>query len=245
MCIGHHMALATSDSFGAIKAARTATFRGLGALTVDDASRGNTVTSHRRPSAPDEREIDPSPQALVAPKIEVVLHGGAWRKVLRQCAPLAAGRQNVENGVQHRPKLNFPRPSDATRRRQEKREQKPFRLRRVACINQVIAPILLPGGFSPSHRDLHRISQIRRNHKGLKSLNSFSARLSGGISPRLRQPGFRPHRTVDELADPRRRARPGALRRSAGFSVPAYFAIPRFISAPIAGFIRRRISAAR
>jgi hypothetical protein len=29
------------------------------------------------------------------------------------------------------------------------------------------------GDFSPGHRDLHRISQIRRNHNLLKSLNSF------------------------------------------------------------------------
>jgi hypothetical protein len=41
----------------------------------------------------------------------------------------------------------------------------------------VIAAILFAGDFSPGHCDLHRISQIRRNHKGLKSLNSFSARL--------------------------------------------------------------------
>jgi hypothetical protein len=33
------------------------------------------------------------------------------------------------------------------------------------------------GGFSPSHRDLHRFFQIRRNQKRPKSLNSFSATL--------------------------------------------------------------------
>ena len=175
--IGDHVALTPFDPLGNVKPAWAATFRGLGALAVDDASRGNGVASHRLAGAPYQREIDSSPNALVSPEVKVVLNGGARRKVLRQRPPLAAGRQNIKDGIHHRPQLNFSWASDAAGGRQEKREQKPFRIRHVACIAQMLAPILLAGDFGPRHCVLHRISQIRRNHKGLKSLTSFSAGL--------------------------------------------------------------------
>ena len=149
--IGNHVALAPSDPLGAIKPAWTAAFRGLGALAIDDPGRRDDIASQRRPSPPDERQIDPPPKALVAPEVEVVLHCGARRKALRQRTLLAAARQNIEDRVHHRPQVNFPRSPDAARRWQEKREQKPLRLRRVACINQVIAPIFFADDFSPSH----------------------------------------------------------------------------------------------
>src|SRR6202034_4517346 len=71
--------------------------------------------------------------------------------------PLPAGRQNVENGIHHRPQINFAGPPDTTSRRQKKRQQKPFRIPRITCIAAATTPILLTGGFSPNHCDLHRI----------------------------------------------------------------------------------------
>ncbi len=177
LCIGDHVALAPLDPLGGIKPARATTFRGFGALAVDDAGRGNGVAACRLPGTPHQGEIDPMPDAPVAPVVEVILNGRARRKVLRQRPPLAAGRQDVEDRVHHLAQIDFARTPDPARCRQKKADQKPFRIGRIACITQVIAPILRTGGFSPSHCDLHRFSQIRRNHKGLKSLNSFSARL--------------------------------------------------------------------
>lgn len=107
--IGDHMALAPLDPFGSVKPARAAAFRGLGALAIDDAGRRNGIASCRLAGAPHQHAIDPPPEALIAPKIEVVLNGRTRRKVLRQCPPLAAGRQNIEDRVHHRAQRHLAR----------------------------------------------------------------------------------------------------------------------------------------
>ena len=134
--VGDHVALAPLDPLGGIKPTRAAAFRGLDALAVDDAGRGNGVASQRQTGAPHQREIDPPPDALIAPEIEVVLNGRARRKVLRQRAPLAAGRQDIEDRVHHHAQIDFARTPEPARRGQKKAEQQPFRIRRVACITQ-------------------------------------------------------------------------------------------------------------
>jgi Transposase domain (DUF772) len=60
-------------------------------------------------------------------------------------------------GDRVRPLATATRPPDATPWRQKKRQQKPFRIRRITCIAAATTPILLTGGFSPYHCDLHRI----------------------------------------------------------------------------------------
>jgi len=177
LCIGDHVRLRPlTRCRRQIRA--TATFCGFDALAIDDTSRRNSVTAHRQPSAPHQRKIDPRPDALIPPKIEVVLNGEYGGKSL---AAIATGiRSSGCRGSHSSP------PADqlhaGVRRGRAvagKGQQQPFRLRRIACITQPVAQILLAGDFSPYHCDLHRFSQIRRNHKGLKSLNSFSVSLSG------------------------------------------------------------------
>ncbi|RUW17472.1 hypothetical protein EN786_33240 [Mesorhizobium sp. M4B.F.Ca.ET.143.01.1.1] len=53
------------------------------------------------------------------------------------------------------------------------------------------------GDFSPGHRDLHRISQIRRNHNLLKSLNSF---WNGHLKP-IRDPNVLRTGTPEQFAE--------------------------------------------
>ena len=171
------MTLASFHALGRIKAARTAAFRGLHALAVNDTGRWRELTSHRRTAASHQDAIDATPGAIIAPTIKVTLNSRARRKVLRQCSPLTPRRQNVQDCVHHRSQVGLARPSQQSCRRQQRFHQCPLRIRHATCVVQAIASILCPGGFSPSHRDLHQIPQIRRNHKGLKSLNSFFARL--------------------------------------------------------------------
>src|SRR3954471_262933 len=114
--IGDHVSLASLDTLAGVKSARAATFRGFDTLAIDDTGRRNSVPAHRQPSTPHQRKIDPRPDALIPPKIEVVLNGGIRRKVFWQQSPLASGHQDVENRIHPPPQINFTRASDAAGR---------------------------------------------------------------------------------------------------------------------------------
>ena len=125
--------------------------------------------------------IDPIPGSVIAPTTEVSLHRRARWEVPRQGAPLAAGRQNIEDRIDDLTPIPEPRsppaggPTGAT---------------------VPAPPILDPSSrlHSPVPRadtsfewfqsrpcDLRRSSQPRPNHNRLKSLNSFQASLSGSL----------------------------------------------------------------
>src|SRR5439155_6193996 len=99
--IGDDVTLAALHPLGRIKPAWTATFRGFHALAIDHAGRRNDVAPCYPANLLDKSKIDPTPNALVAPAVEIILNGRARRKVFRQRAPLAASRENVEDGVHH------------------------------------------------------------------------------------------------------------------------------------------------
>jgi hypothetical protein len=92
--------------------------------------------------------IDPLPGAVVAPAVEIALRR-ARRILTRQGAPLAAGPQEIEDGVDDGPQVALARPPEPTPRRQERRNLRPLPGSRVACIAQLVTAILLPSGFSP------------------------------------------------------------------------------------------------
>src|SRR5579859_833664 len=81
LSIGDDVTLASFDALEHVKPARPATFCGLDALTIDDAGRRHSVASQRDAHPPHQGKIDPPPDALLAPEIEVVLDGGSRRKV--------------------------------------------------------------------------------------------------------------------------------------------------------------------
>src|SRR3990170_875282 len=89
--VGHQMALASLQPLGRVKPTWAATFRSFNALAVDHASGRKQVASGHLADALDEREVDPLPDALIAPEVKIVLNGRARRKVLGQRAPLATG----------------------------------------------------------------------------------------------------------------------------------------------------------
>src|SRR2546430_931362 len=103
--IGDDVTLAAFDLLGHVKPTRTAAFRGFRALAVDDASRWDRFTPDGLACQPDEAAVDAMPSPVVAPAIEVALHGRARRKVLGQRPPLAAGRENIENGIYQRAQI--------------------------------------------------------------------------------------------------------------------------------------------
>src|SRR6266849_9390406 len=149
--LGDDVTLAALHPLGGIKPAWTATFRGFHALAIDHAGRRNDVAPCYPANLLDQSKIDPTPNALVAPAVEIILNGRARRKVFRQRAPLAACRENVEDRVHHRAQIHRSRTSHSPWRRQQWSEQAPFGIRRVACITQAVTQILSPGDFSPRH----------------------------------------------------------------------------------------------
>src|SRR5947209_5783934 len=145
------MTLAPLHPLTRIKPAWAATFCGLHALAVDDASRWSALATLRPARALDQDSIDLAPNVAVAPIVEVMLNRREWRKVFRQSAPLAAGRRNIENRIHDGAKRPNGRTPSPTPLRQQWTQYDPLHSGRVTCIAQSITAILFTGGFGPSH----------------------------------------------------------------------------------------------
>ena len=149
--IGEDMSLAALDLLAGVVAARPAGFRRFHRLAVDHARRRARLAPGRLARRHQQVLVDPLPGAVVPPAVEPALHRRARREIPRQHPPLAAGRQHVEQRVHHRPQLRLARPSQPVWRRHERRDRRPFFIRRIACILQSVPPILRPSDFSPGH----------------------------------------------------------------------------------------------
>jgi hypothetical protein len=79
--------------------------------------------------------VDPFQGAIVAPLFEVHVDSGVRREVVREHAPSAAASQDVEDGIDYRPKVRSSRPSSRLTRRQEARDHPPFRVIQIARIS--------------------------------------------------------------------------------------------------------------
>src|SRR4029077_11764340 len=91
--------------------------------------------------------------------------------------------KNVQNSVDDRAKVHLARAPHPALLRQQSDQQYPFPVSRVACIAHPVAPILLAGGFGPSHvvppRRIANTkeSQPGRNHpldRGPQGFSDFS-----------------------------------------------------------------------
>ena len=133
-------------------------------MAVDDAGRGAGFAAGGLARLQQQFKVDPLEQALVPPILEIALHRGKWRKVLRQQAPLAAGSCDIQDRVDNGAKVGFPRTAQTLDRRHIRFDQPPLRIRQVACITSPSALILRTSEFGP-HVDT------------IKSLNSFPVSL--------------------------------------------------------------------
>ena len=140
--VGDDVALAAIDTLAGVEAARPAGLRRRSALAVDDGGRRLGLASEFAPRLPDQSADDPVPAAGVAPSIEIALDRRVRRELAWQSAPLAAGRQNVQNRLDNLAQIDFPRPSQSAPRRQPPGDQRPLRIGHVACIAQSVALIL-------------------------------------------------------------------------------------------------------
>jgi len=97
--IGQDMTLPAFCFLVGIIPRRSATFRGFHALAVDHADRRLGLSPGPLPGGEQQGVVDRLQQTLVTPAVEIFLHRGERRKVLRQKAPLAARRDDVQKRV--------------------------------------------------------------------------------------------------------------------------------------------------
>jgi hypothetical protein len=95
--------------------------------------------------------VDRLPPSVIPPLVGIALNGRERRKVLGQHAPRATALGNGEDRVHHSPKIRGARTAAAVFRREKRRDDGPFFVGRVACITQVLSPILGSSDFSPHH----------------------------------------------------------------------------------------------
>src|SRR5262249_37096075 len=88
---------------------RPAALGGLDRLAVDDPRRRAGFAAGRFAGLQQQRKIGLFQNPAVTPRIKVVLHRRERRKLPRQLTPLAARPGDVEERVNHRPQLDFPR----------------------------------------------------------------------------------------------------------------------------------------
>src|SRR5438309_6582721 len=194
--IGNDMTLATLDPLRHVKSTRAATFRGFHSLAVDDAGGGTKLAPLPLAHLGNQGVIDQTPQSRSTPLVEVISNGRTRRKILWQRAPLTSRARDVEDRIYDDTQIGLAWPATSARCRHKRFNQFPLLIRRIACITQFVAPILFAGDFSPRHVVCSLVlSQARRNHNGLESLNflfrsDFQDRLGTPVrSPPARSAG--------------------------------------------------------
>src|SRR5207253_5614597 len=170
--IGDDMTLATLDPLRHVKSTRAATFRGFHSLAVADAGGGTKLAPLPLAHLGNPGIIDQKPQSRSTPLVEVISNGRTRRKILWQRAPLTSRARDVEDRIYDDSQSGLAWPATSARCRHKPFNQFPLLIRRIACITQFVAPILFAGDFSPRHVVCSLVlSQARRNHNGLESLN--------------------------------------------------------------------------
>src|SRR3954470_21003102 len=100
-----------------------AAFRALDALAVDDRGGGACFFSRQFPHLDEQGEVKSLQRAIPFPQLEVVMDRAARRKILRQSAPLAPRRKQVEDAVHNLPDSHLAMPTRTLLRRDQRFDQ--------------------------------------------------------------------------------------------------------------------------
>src|SRR5450830_859493 len=148
LCIYQDVPLLALDELARVESgridARSAFFSAFHTLAVDDGGGGTDFASRLLATLLVKRVVDAIQGAVVPPQTEVPIHGAARRQVLGDVAPLASRAQHVHDAVDDIPRLNFTLAAPALRRRNERPDMRPFFVRHIARISQMIALVARP-----------------------------------------------------------------------------------------------------
>jgi len=171
------------------------------ALAVDDRRGRARLLAGKLACLHIERMMDAGQRAVALPFDEVVVHRALGRQVLRQLAPLATGRQHVEDGVQDLA------PTSVALRRQVRFDQRPFLVRHIARITRraalVVAPVLRRPHASPPANHLVGATEFTTDSPDSTFFRTGSKNLLYHLVGALRRPSAS-----------------FSQRRSAAFSLP-------------------------
>jgi|SoimicMinimDraft_4_1059732.scaffolds.fasta_scaffold14566_2 hypothetical protein len=96
--------------------------------------------------------MDAIQRAVAIPPRKVVMQRAAGRKVFWNIAPLAAGAQDVHDAVHDRAHVGSPLAAAAFSGRNQRLDMRPFLIRQVTRISQVIAVVLRSVLVRPQRR---------------------------------------------------------------------------------------------
>ena len=145
-------------------------------MTVDDPRRWARFTARRFACLRQQRKIDLLKQAVVSPIVEIALHRGEWRKVFRQ-HPAIDSRSAPYTRSRPPPLATGCRAAGPKAWLPDMRlDQRPFRIRDIACVTLSLSLILEPSDFGRT-LCLDDCFDTTIMPQRLKSLNSFSVSL--------------------------------------------------------------------
>ena len=150
------------DPLASVIASHPATFSCFHALTVNHTRRWARCAPFGLTRRRDELAVQFPQQAIITPIIKVASHCRDGWKVIGQHAPLAPGRRDVEDRIEHLSQIGRPGPADPSDYRHHRRYQRPFCVSRIACIFAATALISTTSEFGPGHCDLRSVSQPNR-----------------------------------------------------------------------------------
>ena len=85
--------------------------------------------------------MDPIQRPVIVPKVEIFEQRAAWRQVLGDRAPLAAGAQDVHQAVHDFTDIDAPPAPASLGRRYQRRDMSPFAVRHVTRVAKLAAII--------------------------------------------------------------------------------------------------------
>ena len=124
-------------------------FGAFDALAVDDTKARRRVSTCEFSGHRVEGVVHAREHAIAVPADEVVVHDALGGKILRQLAPLAPGRQHVEDRVQHHARFWNRMTPRLPRGRHQRRDECLLLIGQVARISAVLAFISRSAIVSP------------------------------------------------------------------------------------------------
>src|SRR3954452_12222631 len=178
--VGDNMPFTSVNALAGVVASRTA---GLGrrcALTVNDRCRWSGLASKLPAGLPDQNSDDFPPPSGVAPSIKIALNRRVGWKILRQRAPLTSAGQNEEDRLHHLAQIHFSGAPQMPPRRHLPGNQRPLRIRHIACEPHPTTLILRASDFSPWHGVLPRIFANPKESQPAEITHCFFGQALGG-----------------------------------------------------------------
>src|SRR5258706_9256280 len=141
--------LCRSDLLAQRKPGSPAISEAVSTWPVDALSARVRLGARRFTCLQQQLKIDLLEHAAVSPVVEIALHGGKRRKVLRQHPPLTTGPRDIQDRIEHAAQLGLTRSAQTLDRGHMRLNQRPFGIRQIACVALSRSLILPASDFGP------------------------------------------------------------------------------------------------